>query len=235
MQPISLDTEQRKKRITFWTIACIIVHVVYAISFSFYTMLDLGINIGASEMPPGHAESAQLVIGLLFLLFTFPLMIVHACIYFFFIFRLWEEIPRNLARTTPEMAAWLSLIPIFQLYWMFIALVGLYQDMNKATESSKGGARFGTTLITTACVVWLVSFFFFFILGMAQGVFASVVGVTIFLGIVGFITALIWYLFTMAMLWIIRRDVCKFIDIKSSIERTCDFSQEPRYSQEPQV
>jgi len=213
----SLDAEQRKKRINFWTIACIIVNVLFGFIAAIWSLASLGITVGASEMPPGHPELAQgLLAGFVLLLFL-PIFVAYAICYFFYVFRLWEEIPQKIARTTPGMAAGLSLIPLFQLYWMFIALVGLYQDMNKALESYGRGTRFGTTLITVACVVWLISFFFFLMLAIMQTIFESATGMLAFLEIVYFLSSLLYYLFTVAVLWIIRKDVVEFIDIKSSV------------------
>jgi len=213
----SLDAEQRKKRITFWTIACIIMLVIFGFVSIIDSVASLGITISASEMPAGHQEQARIGLSICIGLILIPTLIAYAICIFFYIFRLWEEIPKKVARTTPGMAAGLLLIPIFSLYWMFIAFVGLYQDMNKTLESYGRGTRFSTTLTITACVVWLLSFFFFFILGLMRVIFESASGMLVFVDIVCCLSSLLWYLFTMAVLWIIRKDVVEFIDIKSSV------------------
>jgi len=210
----SLDAEQRKKRITFWTIACIIMLVISGFVSIIDSVASLGIIISA--IPAGHQEQARIGLSICIGLILIPTLIVYMICIFFYIFRLWEEIPQKIARTTPGMAAGLSLIPIFSLYWMFIAFVGLYQDINKALESYGRGTRFGTTLITAACVVWLVSFFFFFILGV-MGIIFDTPSFLVFLYIVNCFSSLLWYLFTTAVLWIIRKNVVEFIDIKSSV------------------
>jgi hypothetical protein len=101
-------------------------------------------------------ETAQSKTGLINLILWLPLWIAYLCCYFFFVLRLWEEIPREFARTTPQKAAWLLLIPFYAYYWMFVALLGLYKDINKVTESYGQGARFDTALIVAACTAWLV-------------------------------------------------------------------------------
>jgi len=213
----SLNAEQRKKRITFWTIACIIVNVAFGFIAAFYSLVSLTITVSAHEMPPGHPETAQSLLAGFVLLLSLPIFVAYAICYFFYVFRLWEEIPKKVARTTPGMAAGLSLIPIFQLYWMFIALLGLYQDMNKALESYGRGTQFGTMLIAMACVVWLISFFFFPMLTIMQTIFESATGIYLFLEIVYFLSSLLYCFFTVTMFWIIRKDVVEFIDIKSSV------------------
>ena len=166
---------------------------------------------------PGHPEKARGILATCFSLILIPILIANVFCIFFYIFRLWEEIPKNIARMTRGIAAGLSLIPIFNLYWMFTALVGLYQDMNKALESYGRDTRFSTTLAITACVVWLLSFFFFFILSLMRVIFESATGIYVFVEIVYCPSALLWYLFTTIVLWIIRKDVVEFIDIKSSV------------------
>jgi len=71
--------------------------------------------------------------------------------------------------------------------------------MNKATESYGLSTRFDTTWITAACWIWL-----------ALHILALLFGYGIFMNI-------LYGIVTIPMLWIIRKNVLEFIDIKSSV------------------
>lgn len=76
--------------------------------------------------------------------------------FYFFIVKLWEEIPTDIARTTPKKAAWYSFIPIFNLYWWFVAFHGLAKDMNKtALRYGKNDVIYSKD-VWTACIMWAV-------------------------------------------------------------------------------
>jgi uncharacterized membrane protein len=142
--------------------------------------------------------------------------------YFFFLRRLWEEVPRQFARTTPETAAGLSLIPVFSWYWMFVALGGLYQDMNKTLESYGHAKRFNVTLIIVACVLWLISDLVTEFVGLVMLVAScgpDPEAVMVFSTLFTFVHAFVWIIFTMIIYWIIRKNVLEFMDIKTSVER----------------
>jgi hypothetical protein len=128
--------------------------------------------------------------------------------------RLWEEIPGEFARTTPGNAAGFLLIPLFNLYWWFVAFVGLHHDINKAAESYGIRDRLSTTLIRAACVFWILCFV------VERGV-CSVLdpmenpGGAVFLIVLVFVETV----FTIPIYWIIRNNILKFIDIKSSMRK----------------
>lgn len=52
------------------------------------------------------------------------------------LYRFWKAIDDGDARTTPAKAAWLNLVPVFNLYWQFVCFVGLSREINKAAERS---------------------------------------------------------------------------------------------------
>jgi hypothetical protein len=130
--------------------------------------------------------------------------VAYLCCYYIYVLRLWEEVPREFARTTPAKAAGFSLIPFFALYWMFVALVGLYRDMEKMAEANSLGTRFDTTWIVAACTGWL----FLHIFALLSG--------GLFLGS-GISVNVLYAIVTVPMLWIIRKNVLEFIDTKSSV------------------
>jgi hypothetical protein len=206
--PIPLTAGQRKKRITFWTTLCTVALLLSTLITLVTGFMDLrAFNTSASlgELQAALAETELInSIGLL-------IFIAYLCCYFFFILRLWEEIPREFARITPREAAWLSLIPFYAYYWMFVALLGLYKDMNKATESYGQGTRFDTALIVAACTGWLCY-------GVCFEIFDTL---TAFLrenstgeALRDMLGGIAFCVFTVSMLWVIRKNVLDFIDIK---------------------
>ncbi len=50
------------------------------------------------------------------------------------IHRMWSALPPAVARTTPGMAVGLCFVPLFNLYWVFVALLGWAQDANTVTQ-----------------------------------------------------------------------------------------------------
>ena len=69
--------------------------------------------------------------------------------------RFWKIIPPDIARCTPEKAAWFSFIPLFNLYWWFIAFRGLAEDINKTASRYGNPALISMDFATTVCVVWV--------------------------------------------------------------------------------
>lgn len=60
--------------------------------------------------------------GLLVASMVFQLMLLHS---------LWKVVQDGEARTTPGKAVGLSFIPLFNVYWMFVAIAGLPKEMNR--------------------------------------------------------------------------------------------------------
>jgi|GEM_PF-2494817 len=218
--PVILDTEQRKKRITFLTIFFVILCGILTFVSASHELITIGILTAGFE-PYEIEEITEGVFILHLLLLGLPSIIAYILFYFFWVFRLWEEIPWRFARTTPGMAAGLSLIPIFGWYWMFVALGGLYQDMNKVMEAYGHGRRFNTTLIIVACIIWLLNDLGFLILAVIFGLVAAFDPVSPFVIFSHFALCIfyfLWCVFTIVICWIIRGNVLEFMDIKRSLE-----------------
>ena len=221
----TLDVPQRKKRITFWfALTCVVLGVAMLGSMAH----DLSIGVLTSDLPHREVHRTTALVDAVFALFFLPLFIAYLFCYFFFLLRLWEEVPQHFARTTPGMAAGLSLIPIFGWYWMFVALGGLYQDMNRTLEHQGEKRRFNTTLIMAACVIWLIYYLFSLMVGMVMGVTAVVdieSPVLVFGYAYSFMTSLAFGVFTVVMYWIIRNNVIAFADIRSNARKSCNTMQ----------
>jgi hypothetical protein len=218
MAGILLDVPTRKKRISFWTIVCIIITVVLALYGITYETITLGIRAAASC--PHNAQKAISAFTLFCGFFFFiPILVAYCIGYFFYVYRLWEEIPREFAQTTPGTAAWLSFIPFFHIYWMFVVFLGLYQDMNKATESYGHGKRFGTVLIGATCIFWLVIIIFSVVSAFVQVCVSDYTPPSpyqFFASFVSHVVSSLYCLFTTVMYWIIHKRVLEFMDIKAS-------------------
>jgi hypothetical protein len=57
------------------------------------------------------------------------------------LFRFWKIVQDGHARISPKAAAWLMLLPIFNLYWNFVAYYGLSKDFNRYIEKHFTGNK----------------------------------------------------------------------------------------------
>jgi len=204
---VPIDAEQRKKRITSTTTVCMVACAVYIVASQIFGYLLLNLHSTSGGRPVESDLGVAFFYAFMPILFWIP----YLCCYYFYVLRLWEEVPREFARSTPEKAAGYSLIPYFAYYWMFIAILGLYKDMNKTTEHNGLGARFDTTLTVAACTGWL----FLAIISSSPlpGLILSGADSTRLAIFMLFLYGIV----TIPMFWIIRNNVLEFIDIKSSI------------------
>ena len=80
-----------------------------------------------------HAASSDLLtffsVWIIFYGLTFKTIWEYVLLY-----RLWKVLPKAIARTTPFMAIVGLFIPVFRIYWIFVAYYGLAKDMNKALQ-----------------------------------------------------------------------------------------------------
>ena len=210
---LPVDVIRRKKRITFWTVFCMASYVLFVGALFFMNDANLTLKeanltrnalVEQETSAPEEMElSLQEMDGIIahysdnaIMAFVIFNVVGLAYLYIFnmYVFRLWEEVPTEFARTTPWKASSFSLIPVFNWFWWFVAFVGLYKDMNKAMESYGLGTRFGLAWIRTACVCWVI--------------FDLCVG----------ISGIFWVfklLITIPTYWIIRNRVLEFVDIKA--------------------
>lgn len=74
----------------------------------------------------GYSEDQ---LGLLFL--GVPFALTALVLLLVLVYRLWAALPPGAARTTPGKGAGFLLIPVFSLYWNFVAFYGWAQDYNR--------------------------------------------------------------------------------------------------------
>ena len=216
---VSFDIEQRKKRIVFWTMLC---------------LLSFGVIAAGGLISNLLVASPSILAGIGFLML--PIQILYACCFFFYLRRLWEEIPGEFARTTPVKAAGLSFIQIFSWYWNFVAFLGLYQDMNKTTESCGHSNRFDTTFAKIVCIAWVVIFAINMIMGLGGSVYGASQGLAqaqagvpsenvviptppMAMVVLGSILGIVNTVVTLSVYWVTHKKVLEFIDIKASMGR----------------
>lgn len=76
-------------------------------------------------------------------------MILHKC---------WSLIPREWARTSPDLAIGLMFVPLFNMYWVFVAMHGLARDLNRLLdELGLSGPRVNETLTLSYCILIVCS------------------------------------------------------------------------------
>jgi len=86
---------------------------------------------GAEEMPAPQIDGLGIIIALLG---SIALMV--SMIYFYIIlYRVWKCLQAGSPRTTPGKAVGLLFIPLFNLYWMFVAIAGVPKDWNRIIAS----------------------------------------------------------------------------------------------------
>lgn len=77
---------------------------------------------------------------------------------YIFLFKAWNQIQDGHARTGPGKAVGFMFIPFFNFYWIFVAIYGLSQDLNRyMDERNIHGRRCSTGLAQAACIVALLS------------------------------------------------------------------------------
>jgi hypothetical protein len=70
-------------------------------------------------------------------------------------YQLWKLIPKDIARTTPGKAVGFLFIPIFNLYWCFVSMLGLSKDINEAFRRQGLQYQVSEGLGQTACIFLL--------------------------------------------------------------------------------
>jgi len=80
---------------------------------------------------------------------------------FMLLYRLWQLVPAEIARTTPGKAVGFCFIPLFNFYWAFVAFKGLSIDMNKTLQQRGIQYRISDGWLTS--FLWAVTWTLFLI------------------------------------------------------------------------
>lgn len=88
------------------------------------------------------------------LLLIIPTIVMVAIL----VYKLWETIQGGKARTTPGKACGFLFIPLFNLYWIFVAYWGWAQDFNAyVRDKGVGAPEVSETIALVLCIAVIVS------------------------------------------------------------------------------
>ncbi|MBN2164424.1 MAG: DUF4339 domain-containing protein [Pontiellaceae bacterium] len=83
-------------------------------------------------------------------------LVAGAVLEYIMIYRLWTIIQDGKAQTSPGKAVGFLFIPFFNLYWAYVAYVGLAQDMNRFCENRNiSGPRVSEGLALAYFILWI--------------------------------------------------------------------------------
>lgn len=139
----------------YFNMMCVCVAAGLSLFFLLVIFLR-GIALGISEV---LADGFGIIGGLSVLV----VVIVGAIFGLMLFYRLWAVIPEDIARTTPTKAVWFLFVPFFVLYWIFVAVIGLGEDLNKALRQR--GIQYKVSAIwgVAFCVLITNSSFLYFL------------------------------------------------------------------------
>lgn len=90
-----------------------------------------GVFLGiAAAMARHGGGGAAIVVATFFTMLPLAGLVAAVILGYVMLFRFWSAISGKWARTTPGKGVGFLFIPFFNLYWLFIAYVGLANDMN---------------------------------------------------------------------------------------------------------
>lgn len=137
---------------------------------AFIIIIGVGVAIDAYDFEEAiDAAGPAAGMGMLISFGFYALANLVAWIYVhMFLYSFWKSIPSNIARVAPGYAVGFLFIPLFWLYWVFIAFIGGANDMNKAFKLyQRVGAQLGekprvasTGAATMLTILYLLYFFF---------------------------------------------------------------------------
>jgi hypothetical protein len=127
--------------------------ICMAVAVSLQLMGTITLHMGISSN-----EDSLRTLGWALLTFFFPIAIVGTVFGCMLFYQLWKRIPADIARTTPGKAVGLGFIPLFNLYWAFIAYKGLGEDMNKALQRYGISYHVNESLALPLCILLITAY-----------------------------------------------------------------------------
>jgi GYF domain 2 len=132
-------------------------------AFGCVIIMGLIANMSSSSGSEGQMSDSSIAaagISVLIFLGIAVLLFIFSWIYFYVIlYRAWNCLRYGRPRTTPGKAIGMLFIPIYQIYWIFVAISGLPQDWNRVMgshENLKMSPRMSEGLFLTFCICTLV-------------------------------------------------------------------------------
>jgi hypothetical protein len=130
--------------------------------------------IGFISMTAGVASSAQAAsaagsqeidvaratgMGAVFVVIGWIFLMVSAVFFYINLYRAWSCLQAGAPRTTPGKAVGFLFIPLFNLYWIFMAIAGLASDWNRIVasyEDLKAAPKLNDTMFVLFCIGSLI-------------------------------------------------------------------------------
>lgn len=113
--------------------------------------LNNGRPVRGSNTSSGDAAVGLILLPVVGVILLFS--IAQLIIYYTLIYKAWALIQDGNPRTTPGKAVGFSFIPFFNLYWMFVAIRGLSEDLNQYANRRGMVIREASVGLTTAYLV----------------------------------------------------------------------------------
>jgi hypothetical protein len=82
--------------------------------------------------------------------------LVNAIAFYVLLYKMWGTIQAGPARTTPGKAIGFMLIPLFNVYWLFVAVAGLAKDLNAFAKQRNLKARPAAEGLTMAACIMAI-------------------------------------------------------------------------------
>ncbi|GAB5496494.1 MAG: hypothetical protein Phyf2KO_15740 [Phycisphaerales bacterium] len=106
-------------------------------------------------------------------------LIAAAVIGYIFLFKCWNQIQDGYQKTTPGKAVGFLFIPFFNIYWQFVCLLGLAQNLNAYSKRHNVNAPLvSESLAMTFCILNICSIVPY--LGLLAGIGAMVIAFIMF-------------------------------------------------------
>jgi hypothetical protein len=144
----------QKNKLLFWLYFYLITYLITIILSYLSNYAIYAEDIIAGEMTKEDVDE----INKSLLLWVVSIAIISWIGFYYLIVNLWSQIPKDVARLTPQNAALLSLIPILNIYGWFITFCILFADMNKTTQRYQQPTRLVEPSIAVGiCIFWVVT------------------------------------------------------------------------------
>jgi hypothetical protein len=131
--------------------------ICMAVAISLQLIGTIITHMGVSIAQDGRNADSLLTLGMGLTMIVTPIYIVGAVFGYMLLYQLWKRIPLDIARTTPGKAVIFMLIPIVNLYWVFVAYKGLGEDMNKTLQRHGNQHQVNESLGLPLCILAIIA------------------------------------------------------------------------------
>jgi hypothetical protein len=158
---LSNSYEEQKDKLVYWLYFYLITYWISMVLSIFCDPTIYAEDVVTGEMT--EDEVTELVGR--WSMITLVAAIISWVGLYYFIVRLWSQIPKDIAHLTAQNAAWFSIIPIFNFYGWFVTFCGLFNDMNKTAQRyGQSSPIVATEFAVVICLFWIGSVLVDFIL-----------------------------------------------------------------------